>query len=127
MWDGLESRKFPRVRTSCQIEIRQGEANQTVASTTENLGKGGFCTVLKQPLVKMSRVRIKLDLGDGGGPVECEGRVVWAVENRSFQSAQRAHDTGIEFVGLSKTNEERILRIIGQYNHGSNPSTHGLR
>ena len=112
MWGGFESRKFPRVKADCRIYIEQFQNAETLTSTTENIGIGGICVVLKKPLPKFSRLRIQLDLADGEKTISCDGRVVWMVESRNLVTEQATHDAGIEFLNLAEDARLRIEKII---------------
>lgn len=114
MWAGLESRKFPRVKTTCKIFLQHGSDAQPVKSSTENLGAGGLCVFLDRPLDKMSSVKIELDLQDGKNPIQCAGRVVWTVRKRSFKAGEQGHDIGIEFVNLPEQDMGRIAALVNR-------------
>lgn len=114
MWDGLESRKFPRVKANCKIALQGVSGSQSVKASTENIGAGGICVILPQALDKMSRVQIELDLLDGKENVKCAGRVVWTVRKRSFKAGEQGHDTGIEFIDLSTEEANRIRGLVTQ-------------
>lgn len=116
MWDGLEGRKFPRVSAGCQIFIETLNDAQPVVAKTENIGAGGICVVLDRALQKFSKLRVELNLEDGGGSIVCNGRVVWNVESRDFHTAQSTFDTGIEFLNLSDDAAGRIRRLIEAQN-----------
>lgn len=112
MWDGLEGRKFPRVKANCQIYIEMPNLASPISATTENIGVGGICVVLKQQIPKFSKLRLELDVADGDGPILCEGRVVWSVESREFHSGQSTFDTGIEFLNMEDIAVRRIRYLI---------------
>lgn len=115
MWTGLESRKFPRLKTNCQIFLQNDSERKSLISSTENIGVGGLCVIINQPLSKMSQVKIELDLQDGKEPIQCEGRVAWTVRKRSFNLMEHGHDTGIEFVNLSAEAARRIQELVGRF------------
>ncbi|MBI4387570.1 MAG: PilZ domain-containing protein [Candidatus Omnitrophica bacterium] len=114
MWDGFEGRKFPRVHTGCLISIKRLDAveEKQITARTENIGIGGICVVLDEPLPKFSKIHVELDLSDGGEPLACRARVVWMVESRNLVTSKIAHDTGIEFIGLTEKGEARIKKVI---------------
>ena len=112
MWEGLEARKFPRVQAQCQIEVEDVRGGNRLTATTENIGQGGLCTVLARELPKLSSVRIKLYLTDREPPIECRGRVVWMVTKRSLSTPTIEHDTGIEFLDLTKEASGRLANAV---------------
>ena len=114
MWSGLESRKFPRIKTNCRIFIQDQEKKRSIESLTENLGAGGLCVILDQALERMSKVKIELDLKDGKNSIGCDGRIVWAVRKRSFNPSEQGYDVGIEFINLSSENTNRLNELINR-------------
>lgn len=112
MWGGFEARKFPRVKTDCKIYIQNAEGGKSVQATTENIGIGGVCIILERPLEKFSSIQLDLDLGDGGDKLRCDGRVIWTVPSRDFATSKESHDTGIEFLNLSESSRQRIVRLV---------------
>ena len=111
-WGGFESRKFPRVNADCKIYIQTVNQKSTRAAKTENIGIGGICVVLDEPLEKLSKVRIQLDLQDGLPPLECAGRVAWNVQTKKLTDAVARYDTGIEFTNLPPQSNSRLLKVI---------------
>ena len=113
MWDGFESRKFPRLKADCHIYLEHSSGEEPVATKTENIGIGGFCVILSKELPKLSKVKVCLDLLDGEKPIACEGRIVWTVASRTFGSDKLTHDTGVEFLDISEQARNRIKQLIG--------------
>ena len=112
MWDGFEARKFPRVKADCQIYMERLAGEDSITTKTENIGLGGFSVVLSRALQKLSKIKIYLDLADGGQPISCEGRVVWTVASKTFGSDKLTHDTGVEFLDISQSVKERLKNLI---------------
>jgi hypothetical protein len=106
MWQGIDKRKFPRADYICDLLVfKEGRSREFLAHT-ENIGTGGICTLLKDPLDKLSLVEIILYLKDGLPPVRCGARVVWSVKRGPD------FDTGIEFINLSDADYVRIEKIF---------------
>ena len=112
MWDGFEGRRFPRVKSKCQLFIQSVEGKSPISALTENIGLGGVCVILKEPLGKLSRIRLSLELEDAVAPIDCEARIVWCVESREWGSDTRSYDTGIEFLNLSDQDRKRVECLI---------------
>ena len=112
MWGGFESRKFPRVKTDCSIFIKQVNGGRVISAATENIGTGGICVILNEPLQKFSKIKMELNLTDGEMPISCDGRVAWIVPSRDFLTEKLTHDTGIEFVNLPEPARGRIERAV---------------
>jgi len=102
MWDGFNKRKFPRIKVRCQLLIESPNGSSPITTQTQNLGVGGACVVLDQPLDRFEKCRVRLFLGPKKEKVECEGKVVWAVPTSDLKSRKAKYDTGIEFEGLTE-------------------------
>lgn len=109
MWDGFNKRKFPRLNLRCEISIHPDEKNAGISTITENVGVGGVCVILDQPLERFGGCRVRLELDDQTPEINCAGKVVWAVPTQDSASSPRRFDIGIEFVGLG-TSERELLR-----------------
>jgi c-di-GMP-binding flagellar brake protein YcgR len=106
MWQGVDNRKFPRADYPCKIVVIRGGMSEQFSTRTENIGKGGICVVLGKGLEKFCPVALTIYLKDSHPPLECDGRVVWAVKRRDL------FDTGIEFLNIQGSDLERIERIV---------------
>lgn len=106
MWQGVDRRRFPRAKYRCKITIFKKGKKEELDTYTENIGLGGICTVTKKALDKFSMVGLVLYLENGYSPIECDGRVIWAIKRKE------EFDTGIEFIGLKKQDLLRIERIV---------------
>ncbi|MDP8211938.1 MAG: PilZ domain-containing protein [Candidatus Zapsychrus exili] len=113
-WDGLNRRRFPRVRYPCLIVIRSEEQDNNVILThTENIGVGGVCIVLKEPLKMFSNITIELDLLDMESHIKCEGKIMWCVQRSgSADKKPLFYDMGIEYVGLDEKELKRLDSIV---------------
>lgn len=110
-WGGLNQRQFPRLNAECGIAIND-QVRGAIKARTENIGKGGVCVILNQELVKLSRVRFHLVLDEKESPLECEGRVVWAVRSKNPASGKVTFDTGIEFIDLNTEQQSALERFL---------------
>ena len=106
MWQGGDNRKFPRADYPCKIAVIKGTLSEQFSTRTENIGKGGVCVVLDKNLEKFCPVNLTIYLKDGLPPLECDGRVVWAVKRKEI------FDTGIEFLSIQAKDAGRIERIV---------------
>jgi len=113
-WDGLNRRKFPRVKYPCLIVVSNKEGEkETILTHTENLGIGGVCVILKQNLKIYSPVELELDLLDLGNHVKCLGKVVWNVQRKSdLKKKPKQYDIGIEFVNVVAEDQVRVDKIV---------------
>jgi len=121
MWQGMDKRKFPRADFPCKIIIFKKGGQDKFTTRTENIGAGGICALLKDSLDRFSLVDLVLYLEEGLPPVKCEGRVVWVV-NR-----EKAFDTGIEFLNITKQDASRIERIVKECLEKEETSSQGSK
>jgi len=106
IWQGIDKRRFPRANYPCKVILLRDDLRVTFSTHTENIGTGGICVALSKELPKFCPVEILLYLKDGEGPLESNGRIVWAIKREAN------FDTGIEFIEVKETDRLRIERII---------------
>ena len=113
MWDGFNKRKFPRVNLQCEITIHpDAEPAVPIAATTENLGIGGVCVILDQPLDRFANCRVRLSLNETLPGVDCFGRIVWMVPTKTPLARENRFDTGIEFLNLDPESANAIRQFL---------------
>ena len=108
MWNSFEQRKFPRIHKECGISVVANKQNKVLHSVTENIGLGGFCALLSEPLEKFSKVQVKLVLKNEDAPFECGARIVWSIKERDLDPKKVNYDTGFEFIDLSSEDRRRL-------------------
>lgn len=112
MWDGFNKRKFPRLHLSCEVVIHPQGKEKAIKAQTENLGVGGVCVILPEPLERFDRCQVAIELKDGEPPVRCQGRSVWVIQSREFKAKQRNFDTGIEFLDVDEFSRQRLMAYL---------------
>ncbi len=112
MWQGINKRNFPRVERKIVVNARFKDGVEHVTAHTENIGCGGICVLLDKELEKFSQLTLQLQLEDGKGPIECDGRVVWSVKSGQLGNKAIQYDIGIEFVNISVAELERISEEV---------------
>lgn len=112
MWDGLDNRKFPRVKTKCETVIKTKDKEKSVSTVTQNIGAGGICIIFEEPLKKADIVDIKLDLGDNLPEIECKGKVVWVIKSKILYKNSTKYDVGIEFIDISEEDRLRVKEMV---------------
>jgi hypothetical protein len=114
MWDGLDKRRFPRLKLPCLVKVyRSRKPTMDFKTCTENIGEGGICVVLGKEISVFSSVHLEIDLKDEGPPAECEGLVVWTVKRKEPEKRSPAQfDTGIEFFNLKDRDRLRIRELV---------------
>jgi Tfp pilus assembly protein PilZ len=113
VWDGIDKRKFPRANYKCLVTVRKKGGVQTFTTQTENIGVGGICVILPEPLTIFSPVDLVITLLHGVPPLKCGGSIVWIVKSANPKKAKMNHyDTGVEFVNISKEDREKIKKVV---------------
>jgi len=112
MWEGMNNRRFPRIQTRCDIQLQTDKGSKTITATTENIGIGGVCIMLKKPMSKGDIVDLNLSLEGTIAPIQCKGKVVWVIEKRSFNEDEKGFDMGIEFVDISDWDKTTLRNSI---------------
>lgn len=114
MWNGIDRRRFPRVRYKCLIYIRKRGSTKTISTTTENIGAGGICVILSEDLGLFQGVNLEVDIENGlPTNIKCSGTVVWVVKKHDITSKIQ-YDTGVEFVDITEEGAERISKIVDE-------------
>lgn len=114
-WDGLNRRRFPRVKYPCLVVLRNetGSGGGVILTHTENVGVGGVCVILKQNIKMFSEVSVELDLLDLGDHIKAKAKVVWNVQRKNDEEHKPSfYDVGLEFIDLSNKDKSRLENII---------------
>ncbi|MFA6601189.1 MAG: PilZ domain-containing protein [Candidatus Omnitrophota bacterium] len=114
MWDGFNKRRFPRVNLQCEISIQADEFAKPISAVTENVGIGGVCVILDQPLERYDRCHVRFGLGKNLPKIESHGRVMWTVPMREPRAKKSRYDTGIEFVDIDPAVQRILLEYLEQ-------------
>jgi Tfp pilus assembly protein PilZ len=114
MWDGINRRKFPRVRYKTTIELQKKDSSEKISTYTENIGAGGICVVTKENPGLFKGVDLEVDLRNGSpSTVKCSGTVVWVVKKRGIRPEDGIqYDIGIEFIDIDTRSKEKIGKIV---------------
>lgn len=112
MWDGFNKRKFPRLNLRCEVILRDKPHGRIIQTKTENVGAGGVCVLLEDPLERFGLVRVRLELDPNLPWIECLGKVVWVVPSRLAGAKKECFDTGLEFVNLDPGHQELIRAYV---------------
>ena len=116
MWETFNHRKFPRIKVKCDVTVKEQNSSDVFNTETENIGAGGICVFINKALPSFSPVTLKIELNDKNGtlPIECIGKVVWCIQNKTLHHGTSHYDVGIEFQNISTANRERIRQFIQQ-------------
>ncbi|MFH1995631.1 MAG: PilZ domain-containing protein [Candidatus Omnitrophota bacterium] len=113
MWNGIDRRRFPRANYGCLITIKRRLTSKSISTTTENIGAGGICVIIKDNLGLFQGVDVEINLEDNRPPIRCGGTVVWLVK-KSDPKKKGSHvlDTGIEFIDVRPEDVDRITVVV---------------
>ncbi len=116
-WDGLDRRKFPRVKYPCLVIIKNSDDQdkEIILSHTENIGIGGVCIILKKNVKMFTAVELELDLLDMGEHIKCNGKIVWNVQRKTDANRKATfYDIGIEFDSITDAETQRIEDVVNR-------------
>ncbi|MBP9853870.1 MAG: PilZ domain-containing protein [Candidatus Omnitrophica bacterium] len=116
-WDGLDRRKFPRVKYPCLVIIKNSDDQdkEIILSHTENIGIGGVCIILKKNVKMFTAVELELDLLDMGEHIKCNGKIVWNVQRKTDANRKATfYDIGIEFESITDAETQRIEDVVNR-------------
>ncbi len=112
-WEGIDKRKFPRVRLHCRISLFREGKKKEIESYTENIGLGGVCVAVSTPMDVFEQLIIDIFMPGDEEIITCRGEVVWVVRRRpADHSCSIKYDTGIQFKDISKKDEALLQEII---------------
>ncbi len=116
-WQGLNRRKFPRVKYPCLVTVwYESEGKQeTFLTHTENVGIGGVCVICHKRLKMFSPVDMEIDLMDMDAHIRSKGKAMWVVQRKDpGQHKPMVFDVGVEFLDLKEEDKERIAKVVQQ-------------
>jgi len=103
----IQRRRFVRVEVSLPFTYRlKGRVTSPKRGCTRDLSAGGLRGIFEEPLLVGQRILIRLDLGDGFGPMVLEGRVV------RVDLKEKEIEHGVEFLNVSERMARRIVRFV---------------
>ncbi len=103
----MRSSAAPRVQHDATVQI-ESSPGETFVARSVNLSVGGLFVVSDTLLPPGQQVDLRLNLRDGGVPVDARGRVVWV---RAEEGAA-APGMAVRFVGLTENNMQRIGAVV---------------
>ncbi len=98
----MRSSSAPRIEHDAAVTLESGE--KPIEARAVNLSVGGIFVRADEQLDPGEPVGLKIELGDGGLPIEARAEVVWV----------RDHGMALRFVRLDDTSERRIQRLVAQ-------------
>jgi len=110
MYEGIEKRKFVRVRFPCTI-LLYNFPEHAISTHTENISAGGVRIIIGEKINTGAIVTMEVHLKDK--KIMCKGKVVWVVDKKSpYRKGVFYYDTGIEFCEMSDEDRSAINTTI---------------
>lgn len=111
-WDGIERRRFVRVKLHCKTSISD-EQGAVISTYAEEISQKGIKVSIKRELKRSSMVDLEIYLREE--PIVCKGKVVWVrkVEGDYLEGGV-VYDTGIELREVSQDDKRLIKQFIIQ-------------
>lgn len=111
MWDGFNNRKFPRLKLNCSIKLIIQNQEKEISATTENVGMGGVCVVLKEPLERFNQCSLELILPTEQ-KLKSKAKVAWVIHSKEPGPKGSTYDTGFEFLKLETDDKELLAKVL---------------
>lgn len=108
----IERRKYPRcnVMLVACTEIADNASRQSYF--TKNLGAGGACLVINQPLDKETKVLLEINIQDAEPIISAKGKVVWSQKITPDKEKDQRYEVGIEFTEIKPEERQRIHNYV---------------
>jgi uncharacterized protein (TIGR02266 family) len=104
----VRSAAAPRVQHDATVQFESGPDKEIFVGRSVNLSVGGLFVVSDTVLPPGEAVDLKLNLRDGGVPVDARGRVVWVRP----EEGETTQGMAVRFVGLTENDMRRIGRVV---------------
>ena len=108
-----ERRRAPRVLVDLEVDYAS-EENYLFAYITDISATGIFVRTTT-PEEPGTHLNLRFAAVDSGGPIECEGEVIWINPYRPGAPDNLHPGMGIRFVGLDDELRTRLLELIRRF------------
>src|SRR5215475_4173806 len=105
----MRSTEAPRVQLDTTVRMQTGELGAAFEARSVNLSVGGVYVESERVLDPGAQVEMKVNLRDGGSPLEARGEVVW-VKSQEDESAKAG--MALRFLALDEMSARRIARLV---------------
>jgi c-di-GMP-binding flagellar brake protein YcgR len=109
-----ERRQFVRLNVLTDISYAKRLPSEAIKlSLSKNIGAGGICLIVYEPLQKSEVLDLKIYLPEGSKPVSAVGKVVWTKEfSMGDGPKNKRYDAGIEFIEIGKEDLNKIQKYV---------------
>ena len=105
----MRSAEAPRVRHDATVRLQTGDLGAAFDARSVNLSVGGVFVEADKVLDPGAQVEMRVNLSDGGSPLETRGEVVWVrPQNDDHAKAGMA----VRFLALDEMSARRIARLV---------------
>lgn len=111
-WDGIERRRFIRVKLRCQTNISETK-DSAISTYAEDISQKGMKVSIKRELKLSSIVDLEIYLRQE--PIICKGKIVWVRRIESdYLEGGLVYDVGIELREVKQEDKRLIKQFIAQ-------------
>ena len=109
-----ERRKFVRLDTRLPVAYQVTRGPASKASLSSDIGGGGVCLFLREPLTAGTLLRIEVTLPDQPQPVVFSGEVIWCEQYEVIGKTQRERsvEAGVRFIQIDPGQQQAIMRHV---------------
>src|SRR5262245_25789449 len=105
----MRSAEAPRIRHDATVRMQTGELGAAFEARSVNLSVGGVFVESERVLNPGAQVEMRVNLRDGGTPLETRGEVVW-VRPQDDETARAG--MAVRFLALDEMSARRIARLV---------------
>ena len=112
VWDGIEKRRFVRVRLHCTANIKDLDG-LSISTYAEEISEKGVKVSIKRQLQRLTRLELEIYLRPE--PLICKGKVVWVKKTEGdYLEGGVIFDTGIELYDLKEEDKKLLKKLVVQ-------------
>ena len=109
-----ERRKFVRLDTRLSTEYRVVSASASTRLVTKDIGGGGVCVFVSEPLKVGTQLDVTVALPESTKKLTFTGEVVWCESYEIIGKAQQHRSVlaGVKFVSIAPEDQREIMRYV---------------
>ena len=109
-----ERRRFVRLDTRLPVAYRLLPSAQPEATVTSDIGGGGVCLFLSEPLRPGTRLQVEIKPPDREQPIRFTAEVVWCEEYETISKTRRDRsiEAGVKFIQIEDDDQQAILSHV---------------
>lgn len=121
-WTGLERRRTVRLSTQLVAHYHVLDPRNKRIASVRNISAGGLQMTLEEKLHPGARLELEIQLEDRHKMFVADGQVAWVSEVSPAHDSTRKFATGIQFINMSPSAEQELMRYIESRLVGSSPA-----